>query len=558
MEYVDDVIDYNKNGSSWTTKYCPKTVDQVIGNNESINFIGNWLLNFETNKIKALHDMKNKKRKRKIKIPDITDADIDEIDGIDGIDDIDKKNDVNDIDNLDDIDDMNNIDDMNDIDEMIEDIEKNKSSGLNLSASSSLMSCVLVIGNHGVGKTCIVNAILKSMGYTKQTINFSKIKKGSDIKDAINDIISGTNILSIMEGTKAKKVAIMIDEIEAISSGSGKTCVITLLKNNIINWTCPIIFISDGQHSHLLTEIKKNSHEVKIQPPFKNEMLTLMKKICVTEKIIVSGMSNTNMNFDNSVAYQVIDHAQKDYRRLILTLYDLKYNYGSTMITEPMFEEYLKLSKKKDEDFNLFKATNSLLQNYDGIENSIRYYETDKVILPLMIQQNYLECITSKTSNNDTRFKLACEIADLLSEGDVIENYIYGEQNWDIHEVHGYYTCVAPSYLLSSTLKKEKYLQLTYPMDLNKASISKINKKNIINASKAFKDKNINDYIYINLIIRYLTSENRTKECIDLLKGYNISVANIESLMKVDKIRPKTSLTSKQKKEISSYLNIGK
>jgi len=149
----------------------------------------------------------------------------------------------------------------------------------------------------------------------------------------------------------------------------------------------------------------------------------------------------------------------------------------------------------------LFKATNVLLQKYNGIEDCIRSYETDKVVLPLMIQQNYIECITSKTSDEKQQFDLACEISDLISKGDVIENYIYGDQNWDINEVHGFYTCVYPSYLLSSTLRKEKYLQLTYPADLNKASISKINRKNIINTNKAFKNKNINDYIYINLII---------------------------------------------------------
>ena len=554
MEYIDEI---NRNGTSWTTKYSPRTVDQVIGNNDPINFIGNWLLNFESNKIKALKDMKNKKRKRRIKL--VMTEDFDDSANNDGIDPKDETCgdivDIDNIENIDNIDNIDNIENIENIENTDDENENDNSTGISNFKAKGPMSCVLVIGNHGVGKTCIVNSILKSMGYTKQTINFSRIKKGSDIKDAINDIISGSDIISIMEGAKTAKVAVVIDEIEAISSGSGKSCIITLLKNNIINWTCPIIFISDGQHSKLLTEIKKNSHEVKIQPPFKQEMLVLMKKICNNEKIIIQGLSNN----DTNVGYQIIEHSQKDYRRLILTLHDLKYNYGSIIITATMFDEYLKLSKKKDEDFNLFKATNTLLQNYDGIENCIRYYETDKVILPLMIQQNYLECITTKTADNKTRFDLACNIAEMLSEGDVIENYIYGDQNWDIHEVHGYYTCVAPSYILSNTLKKEKYLQLTYPMDLNKASISKINKKNIINASKAFKDKNINDYIYINLIIRYLTSENRTRECIDLLKGYNINVNNIESLMKVDKIKAlKTSLTSKQKKEISSYLNISK
>ena len=319
-----------------------------------------------------------------------------------------------------------------------------------------------------------------------------------------------------------------------------------------------MIFISAGQHSRLLNEIKKNSLEVKVHPPYKTEMILLIKMIAKEESLLIQGMNDQFNNTTNNLMSNIIEHSQKDYRRLILTLHDLKYAYGTKMITNTMFEEYLKLSKKKDEDYNLFKATNCLLQNYSGIDETIRLYETDKSILPLMIQQNYIECINTKTSDTDLRFKLASKISGLLSEGDIIENYIFSEQTWDIADVHGFYTCSAPSYLLSSKLGKERYLQLLYPQDLNKASISKINRKNIlkINGCGAFYNKNINDYIYINQIIRQLILENRTDECINLLKNYNITLKNIESLLKIDKIKStKQNLTGKQKKKISSYLN---
>ncbi|AYV75843.1 MAG: replication factor C large subunit [Terrestrivirus sp.] len=554
MEYIDDT---NRDGTSWTAKYCPKNLDQIIGNTETINFIGTWLMKFEENKIKALADMKNKKRKRKIKIAiDIVDDEV-----TDNTDNTDNNDNVDNIDNIDNIDNRDNIGDNDDVVDTLDNIDREDDEAIISEKISDIskkgpMSCVTVIGNHGVGKTCIINAILKTMGYVKQTINFSKIKKGTDIKDAISGIMNSSNIVSIMDGTRNNKICVVIDEVEAISSGSGRTCIIALLKNNIMTWTCPVIFISDGQHSRLLTELKKNSHEIKIPTPFKNEMLQLMKKILTNEKMLIHGANYGP--FNSSLAYELIDHSQKDYRRLIMTLYDLKCNFSNKVITQSMFEEYLKLSKKKDEDFDLFRATNKLLQGYKSIDECIRYYETDKVVLPLMVQQNYIECINSKIGdmNSSDKFDIACCISELLSEGDVVENYIYGDQNWDINEVHGYYTCVAPSFLLTEKLKKEKYLQLAYPTDLNKASISKINKKNITNASKAFKNKNINDYIYINLIIRFLTSEDRIKECVDYLKDRDINIGNIESLMKVDKIKSKkTNLTLKQRKEISSFLN---
>lgn len=516
MEYVDSV---KNNNTLWTTKYAPQTADQLEGLSDVVKYISKWLVNFEKNKSKTLNDMKNKKRKRKIKIV-IDDADLEERD--------------NEIDNLD-----NEID--TDYVPVFDKPEDNKGEH----------STMVVIGAHGVGKTCTVDAILKSLNYEKITINFGKIKKSSDIRDTINSLTNNSNILTTMEGSQKKRNVLVIDEIESISSGSGKTCIQALLKNNIENWTCPIIFISDGQHSRLLTEMKKCSHVVKIPQPDKYNMLKLIKKIALHEKINIDGITRN----DYTITNRIIEHAQKDYRRLILTMCDLKYAFDTNLITIEMFEEYQKLSKKKDEDYDLYRATNILLQKYNSIEDCIRMYETDKVVLPLMIQQNYLDCIKNKTSNIEKQFQIATKLSKLLSYGDVVENYIYGEQNWDIIEVHGYYTCVAPSYLLTTELPNEKYLQLGFATDLNKTSISKINKRNIVNANKAFKNKNINDYIYINMIIRYLTSTNRIKECTELLKDYEIGINSIESLMKVDKIKTtKSNLTSKQKKEISQYL----
>ena len=531
MEYVDDT----RESDLWTSKYAPRTADQIEGSNElitAVNYIGKWLSNFEKNRSKALNGSKNKKRKRKIKIELVDDIEV-EVDGKVAEDEgVDEGVDVVDVE----------VDTQPDAHYSSTKINQNGD-----------CSSLVVIGSHGVGKTCCINAILKTLKYDKQTINFSKIKKSTDIKDALGAIVNASNILQTLEGGTQRKSVLVIDEIESVSSGSGRTCIETLLRNNIDNWTCPIIFISDGQHSRLLTGMKKNCNVVKIPQPDRTSMLKLIKTIARNEKILIAGWGKN----DFTVIDKLVEHAQKDYRRLILTLYDLKYAFGSKQqITDAMFDDYLKLSKKKDEDFDLFRATNTLLQKYSGIEDCIRMYETDKVVLPLMVQQNYLQCITSKTNDKDLQYETAKTISRHLSDGDIVENYIYGDQNWDIIEVHGFYTCVAPSYTLSKSFPKDRYLNLSFPADLNKMSISRINKRNIINANKAFKSKNLNDYIYINMIIRYLTSENRIKECIDLMKDYGISINSIESLMKIDKIKvSKTNLTTKQKKEMTMYLD---
>jgi len=198
------------------------------------------------------------------------------------------------------------------------------------------------------------------------------------------------------------------------------------------------------------------------------------------------------------------------------------------------------------------------LFRYKNINDCLRYYETEKVLLPLMVHQNYISCVFKNFTNTVDKFNIINTISKSLSYGDVIENYIYGDQNWDMQEIHGFYSCVISSYYLDKQLKKDpENINLIFTTDLNKTSIKKINKKNINNTNKCFENMNIIDYIYINKIIRNLIDKGKIFECVSMIKGYNnIKLEHIESLLKIDKIEhTKTSLSSKKKKEFLKYLN---
>ena len=416
-------------------------------------------------------------------------------------------------------------------------------------------SCMLVIGGHGIGKTTTVNIILKELGFSILNLDVNTLKSGKNVEDVINKIMVSSNILTIMNNDVVKKVAIVIDEIESITASAEKTCITTLQKLNDQNWFCPIIFISNGQHNKLLSDIKKFSFEVRLWPPYTSDMKKILLKIANGER----------MNITNEyVINKIINHSQHDIRRLIFTLQDINNAYGKKPIGPSVIDEYCFMSNKKDIDIDLYKATEELLYDYTNIDNCLKLFETEKVLLPLMIHQNYTKCVMSNRESVEDQHNLVQKISDLLSTGDVIENYIYGDQNWEMQEIHGFHTCVATSYYLCDGIKhvdnefdNENKINLTFATDLNRTSIKRINKKNIINTNKCFKTMNINDYIYINKIIRKLIMKNDIKKATVLLKGYNIKLEHVESLLKIDKIKnTKTSLTSKQKNDFITQLGI--
>lgn len=415
----------------------------------------------------------------------------------------------------------------------------------------NMKSCLLITGKHGIGKTLTINIILKEYNYNIQTIDFGNIRTSKSIEEYINKIIHSSNIVDMINKNEYKKIAIIVDELETITSTIEKNSILTLQRLNDIHWFCPIIFISDNQHNKLLSDIKKNSLEIKFWPPTMYDLRRILINIINLENIKIK---------DEEVIEKLIIHSQSDIRRLIYTIQDISCVSNKKIITKEIINEYCTMSKKKDIDMDLFKATQGLFYNYKNIDNCIKYYEIEKVLLPLMVHQNYAKHILVNIVDINKKFEIMNKVAESLSIGDVIENYIYGDQNWDMQEIHGFYTCVVPSFYLCRKIDNNqalKIIDLEFPLDLNKTSIKKINKKNIINTSQCFRNMNIFDYIYINKIIRKLINNGKIKECVEILKNYNIKVEHIESLLKIDKIRnTKVSLLSKQKKEFLKYLNI--
>lgn len=418
-----------------------------------------------------------------------------------------------------------------------------------------IFSNLIVTGKHGVGKTVIVDIILNSLEYDIQLLNFSNITNKAHIIENIKTIIHNCNILTKIKNEKKKKFVLVIDEIETITSTADKNCILSLQKDNEVHWYFPIIFISNNKHNKLLTDVKKNCLEIRIWPPFESDLRKILIKIVKGENIKINS---------ESVVRDIINHSQSDIRRLIYTLQDLYYAYGNKMIDNKVMNSYNSFSKKKDIDIDLFNATKNLLFNNNTVDQCLKLYETEKVLLPLMIHQNYIKHVDKVFHNKNNQFDLISKISDSLIKGDITENYIYCDQSWDMQDIHGFYSCVYTSLIFKNKNKKINVdkAELSFTSDLNKTSIKKINKKNINNANKYFQNMQVVDYIFINKLIKSYIDDGRIKECVDFFKGYvdffkgyDVKIEHIESILKIDKIyTTKNNLKSKDRKEFLKYL----
>jgi replication factor C subunit 1 len=354
---------------------------------------------------------------------------------------------------------------------------------------------LLITGSHGSGKSTIINIILKDGKYDIVNLNMLDHKIKVDI-DLISKLASRSD--------SNKKLVLLIDELESVITLNDKNAVFEIIKDNNFNRWMPIIIITNNQHNKQLNETKKYSNEVKIYSPFQSEIIKWINNICKNEKILL----------EYDLIPKFIEYCQNDMRKMLIQLDELKVNYPNLKINISILENFMDIMKKKDQDFDLYKSTEEMLIDYKDIDACLELYDTEKVLMPLMIHENYYKFIKKDEYHM---------VLDNLSKGDILENYIYGEQNWDLLEIHGLISCVIPSYYINkySNGKKTVFTQkmvngkmtkvtdLVFAADLNRTSVKKMNKKNINktnesivkNSSKNIRNKSIDEFIYMGEIM---------------------------------------------------------
>jgi hypothetical protein len=400
---------------------------------------------------------------------------------------------------------------------------------------NSNFSSIIISGHHGVGKTIAIKTILQYLNYDVKYLssyNLKNIKK-------INEIINMNSYFC----DNNSNFAIIIDDFDTITLTSKKNLIFQLFKDNQDKKYFPIIFLTNEQHSKLISNIKKSCPELKFQYPELDELIIYVKKICNNENIIIK---------NNKLIDNIIKYSQLDIRKLLLILEDLKLTYNDKEINENEWNYYILSSKKKNINIGLYESTRKIFDKYTNISKNIELYETEKVLLPLMIFENYAKnLLLRQIPSNTELYEIMYKVSDYISIGDNVETNIYTDQNWYLQKLHGFYTCVETSYYINKYPRKNSNTYvLNFSTDLNKTSLKNINKRNINNIQILLENKNLSDIMYLNKIINHDINDNKYSFIKKFIKSYNLNNKHIELINKIDKSLEKIKFNNKIKKQL--------
>ena len=247
----------------------------------------------------------------------------------------------------------------------------------------------------------------------------------------------------------------------------------------------------------------------------------------------------------------IIELSQYDIRKLILILKDLKYTFDN-IIDINNFKKYCEFTNEKIKSFNIIETTKKVLNNYNNIDN-FNFYNNEKVILPLMLYENYLDKF-KYSSRKENMIDYIIKISNFISKGDIIETNIYTDQNWYLQNIHGFYTVIYTSYLINDFDNNQYDINVKYSSDLNKTSLKNINKKNFSQIKDIFYDKLTSEILYVSLIFTYLLSIKDFKNLKMYIKNYDLNYKLFEIFLKINKLI-NFKISTIQTKEVNAIIN---
>jgi replication factor C subunit 1 len=307
--------------------------------------------------------------------------------------------------------------------------------------------CALVSGFTGIGKTLLVELILKKHDYN--IINLA-LNDERD-KEYMNTVIKP--LLKTKKTFEGQENALVVSEIDA----GGDYGFISSLTECIKETKIPIICMCNNRYDQSIKPILNYCFDIKMTKPSYEEVYRLLYNIVVTEKIKIK----------ESELKELYEQSNGDIRFIINTL-----QFG------------MRTSKKNIQSSNIFDTTGKLLSMDETIDSKYEAYWLANDLHPLMIQENYLNNIMGINDEVKRLDNLAYS-AHALSDTDLFESYV-NMANWEIQPYVALSTINAAS-------KCNKKTMVKFPQYLGKLSTMNKNKRDKINYEDVsfFSEKDI-------------------------------------------------------------------
>lgn len=394
---------------------------------------------------------------------------------------------------------------------------------------------VLLSGPPGIGKTSSAKIIAEELGYSCIERNASDARSKKKLKNLVAQSISNHGIMEYTTNNcnsgKGKQVLIM-DEVDGMSSGDkgGTQQLIEFIKKTKI----PIICICNDRQSTKVRTLSNYCIDLRFRRPTAQQAWTRVRQICQVEGI----------NMERNAFDKMFETMNGDIRQAINNLqiwsHDINNSLSYTDVKNRMS------TGSKDANLTNWDVAPRFFNNPRAPwREQIDWYFTDRSLVPLMIEQSYLQC-------KGVPIKNVCLAAEAFADADILDNYIMASQGgaWSILPLVGILSTTRPLNLLRGRLSS----RMGFPQQLGKIGKTNRTRATLVETYHHIEMKTgcqmtdfrlqfmpvWNDRMYTVLaeaehrLRKGGDWETKVDEAVSLLKHYHINYSDWEFMREVD------------------------
>ncbi|GMF14653.1 unnamed protein product [Phytophthora lilii] len=284
---------------------------------------------------------------------------------------------------------------------------------------------VLLSGPPGIGKTTIANLVARECGFECTELNASDTRSKKMLQTGLKDVL-GTQALQfgVPAGKSKEKMrlarrVIIMDEVDGMSGGDrgGTAELIQLIKKS----KTPIICICNDRQSQKVRSLANHSFDLRMRRP---------TKIQIGKRLMEIGLKE-GLHIEKNAIEEAADRCGNDIRQLLTQMQ--RWRLTTTKIT---YADMVNPSSQHNKDeslrLNPFSATQAIFQRDISFDARNEAYFVDYDLMPLMIQENYIQSIMNNRTSSDQNLEAAMHASEFISESDLLNTYVRVDQRWDL------------------------------------------------------------------------------------------------------------------------------
>ncbi|KAG6545470.1 hypothetical protein Mapa_013072 [Marchantia paleacea] len=423
------------------------------------------------------------------------------------------------------------------------------------SSSPALKKAVLLSGTPGIGKTTTARLVCAELGYETLEVNASDSRGKSDSNvrkgmggstaNTIKEMVNNESISFKTGKGHSQNSALIMDEVDGMSGGDrgGVADLIASIKSSRV----PIICICNDRYSQKLKSLLNYCLVLSYRKPTKQQMAKRLMQIAKAEGIQVA---------ENTLE-EIAERSNGDMRTSLNQL-----QYMSLRTTALNFNDvHTRLvASAKDEALSPFTAAEKLL-GFEGrnmrMDDRVDMHMSDADLVPLIVQENYLNFLPGEASRDSTGLLLmdrAARAAMSIAEGDIVNGQIRRRNQWQLSQTSAFLSSIIPAALMQGQRKEFEGGRGNFnrfPAWLGKQS-------NFKKKVRLLEDVHIHllasriceptresirlSYVPLLLLqiahpLRHLPKDEAAEQVVDLMNEYSLTQEDYETILEVSEFK---------------------